>query len=243
MTRSLRRRRQALITGNCRPRLEWSDQRHDVCDVILPAPLKKTERNTAATRLEPALRKPPGVISVVGTRRSSPSVAGSVLCEPFESGTLSGPSQMLVRWWNRIWWPLTFRRLSRLARLKRLSLGTASERIAAAYLASRGLRIVARNFRSEHGEVDLVAVDGNELVFVEVKSRRLPAPEAPERNVSARKQKRLRAVARDFLVRHRLQSKQIRCRFDVVAVLWSRELSRISIRHIRDAFPPGDRTH
>ncbi|HYC00692.1 MAG TPA: YraN family protein [Candidatus Limnocylindrales bacterium] len=95
----------------------------------------------------------------------------------------------------------------------RRALGIAGEEAAAAFLQRRGYRIVARNVRSPLGELDIVAIDGEVVVFVEVKTRRNGgALEA----VDPRKQRRLTRLARAFLVGAGWS--RCRARFDVVAV-------------------------
>ena len=94
--------------------------------------------------------------------------------------------------------------------------GRLGEAVAARFLERRGLTIVARNVRSRLGEIDLVARDGPSLVFVEVKARVYGAPDPPQAGVDGRKQARLARLALGYLARHR--PRELRCRFDVVAV-------------------------
>jgi len=99
---------------------------------------------------------------------------------------------------------------------ERLRLGEIGEDLAVQELERLGYAVVARRYRRRYGEIDIVAVDGPTIVFVEVKARDGlqfgPAAEA----VTAIKRRRLVATARDFLLRHRLEARP--CRFDVVAV-------------------------
>lgn len=76
-----------------------------------------------------------------------------------------------------------------------LPLGRRGERAAEKYLRRHGYRIVTRNFRAAGAEIDLIAMDGDTLVFVEVKTRRNRAAGAPEEAVDARKQSRMRRAA------------------------------------------------
>jgi putative endonuclease len=80
--------------------------------------------------------------------------------------------------------------------------GRAAERRAEAFLAARGLRPVARNYRCRSGEIDLVMRDGPVWVFVEVRLRRSGAFGGPLESIDARKRRRLLAAARDYLSRH-----------------------------------------
>ena len=99
----------------------------------------------------------------------------------------------------------------------RQRLGDLGEQAAEDLLAQRGYRIVARKHRCPRGEVDLVAEQGDLLVFVEVRTRATAAFGAPEETVGDRKQQRLVRAARDFLARWRGPPRG--ARFDVVAVV------------------------
>jgi putative endonuclease len=109
--------------------------------------------------------------------------------------------------------------------------GDRGERAAARYLRRQGMRIVTRGYHTLWGEIDLVARDGDVLVFIEVKTRRFGAPAEA---VTSEKQRRLTMAALHFLRRHDLLVE--RCRFDVVAIVWAEDRSPPQIEHIRDAF-------
>ncbi|MEZ4399403.1 MAG: YraN family protein [Kofleriaceae bacterium] len=94
--------------------------------------------------------------------------------------------------------------------------GTAAEALAERALVDRGYRIVARNFRGRIGELDLVAYDGDVLVFVEVRSRRDYRFGGARLAVPHHKQRQVAAVARLFIAQR--QPRFRTCRFDVVAV-------------------------
>ena len=94
--------------------------------------------------------------------------------------------------------------------------GAHGEAIASAALARRGYRIVERNYRSRWGELDVVAYDGDTLVFVEVKARRGAQFGDPAFAVDRRKQRRLVRLAQQYLSRRRLGEPL--CRFDIVVV-------------------------
>jgi putative endonuclease len=98
----------------------------------------------------------------------------------------------------------------------RRRLGNAGEELAARALRERGLEIVACNFRCESGEMDLVAREGDVLVFVEVKTRRGNRFGLPEDAVNLRKQQKLIAVAESYLQTNALDD--VDWRIDVVAV-------------------------
>jgi len=109
--------------------------------------------------------------------------------------------------------------------------GDRGERAAARYLRRAGLRIVTRGYHTLWGEIDLVARDGEFVVFVEVKTRRTGVPAEA---VTLEKQRRLTMAALHFLRRHDLLEQ--RCRFDVVAIVWADGRRPPEIEHIRDAF-------
>ena len=113
-----------------------------------------------------------------------------------------------------------------------LPLGRRGERAAEKHLRRNGYRIVARNFRAVGAEIDLVAVDGDTLVFVEVKTRRSREAGAPEEAVDERKQKRMRRAAEAFAARYRAD--EVEMRFDIVAVDASGK--RLEIELLRNAF-------
>jgi len=105
--------------------------------------------------------------------------------------------------------------------------GRTAEESACRFLRVRGYEVVARNWRTARGEVDIVARDGSTLVFIEVKSRSRPGFGGPEAAVHPAKQRRLVAAARDFLGR---TGCRLPVRFDVVAFLGGEP------RLYRDAF-------
>ena len=98
--------------------------------------------------------------------------------------------------------------------LKQL-LGKFAENRAETLLKSAGLVIVARNWRCRHGEIDLIAKDGNTLVFVEVRSRSRAVFGSAADSITANKQRRIIAAARLYLAT--LKSIPA-CRFDVVTL-------------------------
>jgi putative endonuclease len=95
-------------------------------------------------------------------------------------------------------------------------LGTQGESIAAAHLEAQGMRIIDRNFHTRYGEVDLIAEEGDAIVFVEVKTRRTGAYGTPEESVMPRKRERLLLTAQTYLQQHELDQRT--WRIDVVAI-------------------------
>ncbi|MDF2458444.1 MAG: uncharacterized protein K0S79_860 [Nitrospira sp.] len=116
--------------------------------------------------------------------------------------------------------------------------GQEGEETAERYLRQKGYRIVARNLRTSLGELDLVAEDGDVLVFVEVKARRTTDFGGAVHAVHRQKQTQLVRLAAQFLAQHHWSNRL--CRFDVV-LLQSRQTSEVQIEHIQNAFEvPGD---
>jgi putative endonuclease len=99
----------------------------------------------------------------------------------------------------------------------RQSLGQGGEDTAAAYLQAAGYRILARNYRTRLGEIDIVACDGDTLVFVEVKVRRSPSFGSAKAAVTAAKRRRLSMLALQYL-KSPAGRRFSRARFDVVAL-------------------------
>jgi putative endonuclease len=116
------------------------------------------------------------------------------------------------------------------ALLNRL-LGQSGEREAAKFLRRAGMRILARNYRGPSGEIDLIARDGDVLVFVEVKTRR---EGVPAEAVTPAKQENLTLTALHFLRRYR--ALDVRSRFDIVAIVWPESSRSPAIEHIANAF-------
>ena len=112
-------------------------------------------------------------------------------------------------------------------------LGARGERIAAAYLTDAGLRLLDRNWRCRDGELDIVAREGDALVFCEVKTRRGTGFGHPVEAVTAIKQRRLRLLAHRWLAAHDEHAPELR--FDVVGVL-VRPARPALVRHLRGAF-------
>ncbi|WP_309474802.1 YraN family protein [Dissulfurirhabdus thermomarina] len=111
-------------------------------------------------------------------------------------------------------------------------LGRASEALAADFLRRHGYRILERNYRAACGEVDLVAEDGDCVVFVEVKARRTAACGDPREAVTPRKQRQVVRTAECFLQERGWLHREVR--FDVLAVSLDGEAARVE--HIPWAF-------
>jgi putative endonuclease len=127
--------------------------------------------------------------------------------------------------------------------LARQSLGRRAERLVASRLEAQGLAIVARNARVHTpeliGEIDLIALDGDTLVFVEVKAARAGSRQGPERPalaVGRRKQLRLRRLAGAWLLRRPPLPRFRSLRFDVVGVRFDGGGRPVAWEHLRAAF-------
>jgi putative endonuclease len=117
--------------------------------------------------------------------------------------------------------------------------GQRAEELVARRLAASGWEIVERNARSRHGELDIVALDGRALVFVEVKAGRDGAAFGPERPVLAvdrRKQRRIRRLATAWMAEHRGIPAYADIRFDAVGVTFDRAGHVVDYEHLIGAF-------
>jgi putative endonuclease len=121
----------------------------------------------------------------------------------------------------------------------RAALGRRGERIAARFLKRAGFKILAKNYRCPAGELDLIALDGVQIVFVEVKTRTGEQAEDVERAVHPRKQAKLLHVARYYLTAHPAAHDHP-CRFDIVGIVAQDDGSH-EIQHFPDAFTPAGR--
>ncbi len=115
---------------------------------------------------------------------------------------------------------------------RRIALGRAGESLAAAYLRKKGYRIVGRNVRFRQGEIDLIALDGRMLVFVEVRTRTSERFGTPAESVTPSKQRKLRELALAYLCQRSTPIAGFR--FDVVAIVLTD--GQPQIRHIPAAF-------
>ena len=118
---------------------------------------------------------------------------------------------------------------------RRKERGAAAEEAAARYLSSLGYQVLERNWRCRSGEIDLIARDGEVLVFVEVRSRRTGSRfGAAVEAVTPRKIRQVRGVAGVYLSFHPHVAGPVR--FDVVAVTLQSDDSVADLRHVKAAF-------
>jgi len=116
--------------------------------------------------------------------------------------------------------------------MQRQVFGKAGEDLAVDELERRGYAILARRYRTRHGEIDIVARDGETIVFIEVKAKESGDFGRAAHAVTAEKQRRVISMAVDYLARHRLHRSP--CRFDVVAIDGSDEAAVLT--YYRGAF-------
>lgn len=102
-----------------------------------------------------------------------------------------------------------------------LYLGKSGEEIAARYLKENGYKIIARNYKTRLGEIDIVASDNGRFAFIEVKTRRSDSHGLPAEAVSGFKQRQIAKAAISFLKENKLLDRS--ARFDVVSVLYTGE--------------------
>ncbi len=121
------------------------------------------------------------------------------------------------------------------------ALGSRGEDAAEAHLRRAGWRILARNWRQGRLELDLVCEDGDELVFVEVRTRSAGAMVGPAESVTPAKQRSLIRAARAYLAAHDAWERS--CRFDVVCITAGDTLNLEHIRHAYECDPSVDRGH
>jgi putative endonuclease len=131
--------------------------------------------------------------------------------------------------WNRFW------RLY----LRPRTLGERGELAAKKYLKRLGYIILAHSSRGPFGELDLIAVDGKTVVFVEVKTRTSHDTGHPADAVDPQKQRRLTRLAMAYLKRHNLLDSP--ARFDIVAITWPDVRKPPVIEHFKNAFEPTEK--
>jgi putative endonuclease len=117
----------------------------------------------------------------------------------------------------------------------RIALGKTGEDLACRELERRGYAIITRRYRSRGGEIDIVARDGDTIVFVEVKARENRAFGDAAEAVTGLKQRKIVQLAVEYLMRHHLANRP--CRFDVVSIHF--DDGRPAIELFQNAFDAG----
>ena len=151
--------------------------------------------------------------------------------------SISFLSNWIKRW--RIWF---YKRLEALD-VYDLSepLGRRGERYAARYLQTKGYEIIRTNWKNGQYELDIVAQDGDVLVFIEVKTRSDEDVNVPERNVNWEKQRRIVQASESFKKQYLHVLGLNKCRIDVIGIVWSHGARRPEIvRHWEDCIDPQD---
>jgi len=115
----------------------------------------------------------------------------------------------------------------------RHSLGRRGEQLAAEHLERLGYRVVARNYRTRFGELDLVAADDDVIVFCEVKTRRSGDP---WENLGSAKQRQVRSMARVWLSEARDRPRASALRFDGIGIVIDRSGTLVRLDHLEGAF-------
>lgn len=115
------------------------------------------------------------------------------------------------------------------------ALGPLGERLAAEHLERLGYRVIARNHRTRYGEIDLIAVDGETLVFCEVKSRRAGSG-SPWESLHERKRGQVRRMACSWLAERLDRPRRPTVRFDAIGVLVDRRQRLVALEHLEGAF-------
>lgn len=112
-------------------------------------------------------------------------------------------------------------------------IGLLGEEIAADFLRRKGYRLLERNIRIGRGEIDLVALDGETLVFVEVKTRKGLRYGHPSESITPRKRRQLSKLALLYLQRRDISD--VSCRFDIISILLTSR-GEARVEHIKNAF-------
>ena len=117
----------------------------------------------------------------------------------------------------------------------RHSLGRRGEQLAAEHLERLGYRVVARNYRTRFGELDLVATDEETIVFCEVKTRRAGSG-APWDNLGEAKRRQVRSMGRAWLSEARDRPRTSELRFDAIGIVIDRRGALVRLEHLEGAF-------
>jgi putative endonuclease len=140
-----------------------------------------------------------------------------------------------VSWWN---WVTAKLRGRGVAGAGRAELGARGEAHAARYLKGAGYRIIARNRRHLEGEIDLIAMDGEHLIFVEVRTRTSEDFMTPEASIRKEKREAVRRTVKRLIRKHKTAG--LVPRVDLVAIVWPEGAKEPSeVRHHRGVIAVG----
>lgn len=120
---------------------------------------------------------------------------------------------------------------------ERIELGKKGEDIACKFLEKNGYQIMERNYRNRAGEIDIIAKDKDDIVFVEIKTKMSKDFAQPELSVNPSKQKKIVKTALTYLIGKGI--KATGCRFDVIGITGEKEQRKIEL--IKNAFTPDGR--
>lgn len=116
---------------------------------------------------------------------------------------------------------------------QRSNLGLQGEQIASSYLRKQNFRILEHNFKARYGEIDIIALDGNTLVFVEVKTRTSRVYGTPEDAITPKKLREIAKTAQYYRLRHPEFTSGVR--IDVIAIEMDRSSGELrALRHLRN---------
>ena len=113
-------------------------------------------------------------------------------------------------------------------------IGTHGERIAAQYLKDKGYQVIDQNFHAAYGEIDLIALEGDTVVFVEVKTRTSRTFGLPEESITPTKMDRMQKTALMWLQAH--PNSPENWRIDVIALLLDRQFNIKDLQHFINAY-------
>ncbi len=113
--------------------------------------------------------------------------------------------------------------------------GQAAERYATRWLKQQGLQLITQNYHGRRGEIDSIMLDGNDLVFIEVRYRQASSFSTAIASVDRAKQQRIIHTAQQFLASHS-RYHDYPCRFDVVALQGQADGHTVAVDWIKDAF-------
>jgi len=113
------------------------------------------------------------------------------------------------------------------------NIGKLGEDVAVKYLENHGYKILERNYRKPWGEIDIVAQQSDELVFVEVKTQNQEFEWRPEENVTRHKKRQLSKIINTYLKEHRVYS-EIDFRVDVLGIIINDKTKIAQIEHIQN---------
>lgn len=115
-------------------------------------------------------------------------------------------------------------------------LGRAGEEVAAAHLSRLGYEVIARNHRTRFGELDVIAYDGETIVFCEVKTRRERAGVSPWDALGPGKQRQVRTMAAAWLAETPARPRSSELRFDAIGVVFDARGTLVALDHVEGAF-------